>query len=121
MPKQESDFSKDLIDDKTIKDIIDEYNNADKDEFLREIKLDDIEKAATNIKRKEFEEKKGIKYEPEIIDIPKPEQKIESNNEKSVLAHYHDHPMRPRQIRDRFFPPSIGLPMSFFLSQQVLK
>jgi hypothetical protein len=81
LPKEESDFSKDLNNEKSVKDLIKEYNEADKKEFLQEVKLEDADRTIRDIKRKKFEEKKGIKYEPEV-SMPKAEQKVEKKKKE---------------------------------------
>ena len=73
-PEAESEFSKDLNLEKETKESSDK---AEKKEFIHEVSPEDIKQAAKELKRKKFEEKKGIKYEPEVFIIPKTEEKSE--------------------------------------------
>ncbi|MBN2459761.1 hypothetical protein JXB28_05745 [Candidatus Woesearchaeota archaeon] len=78
--KGEDDWTKDLMPGKITKEKSDFIKGVEPDkpleeshpEFLEELEPDEIKRTANQIKRKEFEAKKGISYEPDvrIIDAP---------------------------------------------------
>ena len=74
VPETESEFSKDLKLEKEAKDSPDK---AGKKEFIQEVNPEDVKQAAKELKRKKFEEKKGITYEPEVLITQKTEEESE--------------------------------------------
>ncbi|MBU1199320.1 MAG: hypothetical protein KKF46_04265 [Nanoarchaeota archaeon] len=87
--KKKSDFDVD------VKSEVEKEKIKPKEEFIKDLRPEEVKKFAKDLKRKEFEDKKGIKYEPEVnldeaedelpppelmADIPEP-PKIEKKKE----------------------------------------
>jgi hypothetical protein len=80
-------------------------NTKPKAEFLQEVKPESVKALAKNIKRKNFEDKKGIKYEPEIkqADIEK------INDEPMLFSEVKEELLLPPKI-ENISPSPIKVP-----------
>lgn len=85
-PKAESEFSKDINQEQEQAPAQKEKTISDgKEEFTRELSSEDIKQMAKELERRKFEEKKNIKYEPEVIITSKIEEEAADEKREFLI------------------------------------